>query len=359
MFLAPLNYDRFFKKVFSNLNIAKKFLEDFLEIEIDEIEFLPSKYKITDEATLVEFDFRCKSKGQYFIVDMQQWYKSDVVKRFFFYSSLNSALQLETLPKKDPIVIGAKTYDNKVYDALLPSITLIWMSDDSLKFEEDYVAYSIFPEQAIDFIKNDAFWATETKENLDIERKKILTLLNNKTKGLDFLSQNRLIFAFQKNIVKNQKLKKYVRWFIFAEKTRNKDNEEADFDAFKNDETFMAVMERIQVTKLNQEERTAWEDADLVKAQLAFWKRDAEKEMQEQKKEMQEQKKEMQEKLQEQLQEKLQEEKKEFQAREEANNVKIVISAFQKGLGIDLIADITSMPLEKVKAIIEVHTKAL
>jgi hypothetical protein len=40
MYLAPLNYDRYFKKVFSDTRIAKRFLEDFFDIEIDELELL-------------------------------------------------------------------------------------------------------------------------------------------------------------------------------------------------------------------------------------------------------------------------------------------------------------------------------
>ena len=35
MYLAPLNYDRYFKKVFSDLKIAKYFLQDFFDIEIE------------------------------------------------------------------------------------------------------------------------------------------------------------------------------------------------------------------------------------------------------------------------------------------------------------------------------------
>ena len=38
VYLAPLNYDRFLKKVFSDTSIAKRFLEDFLAIEIQELE---------------------------------------------------------------------------------------------------------------------------------------------------------------------------------------------------------------------------------------------------------------------------------------------------------------------------------
>ena len=58
MFLAPLNYDRYFKKVFSDIEIAKKFLEDFLDVSIETIAPLSKDYKITDTASGVEFDFR-------------------------------------------------------------------------------------------------------------------------------------------------------------------------------------------------------------------------------------------------------------------------------------------------------------
>ena len=100
MYLSPLNYDRYFKKVFSDINIAKAFLMDFLDVEIETIEPLSSTHKLTDNATNVAFDFRCKIDGQYVIIDMQQWYKTDVVKRFYVYHAANSVLQLETLPFK-------------------------------------------------------------------------------------------------------------------------------------------------------------------------------------------------------------------------------------------------------------------
>lgn len=45
MYLAPLNADRFFKKVFSDNRISKRFLEDFLEIEIESIELLSNQHK--------------------------------------------------------------------------------------------------------------------------------------------------------------------------------------------------------------------------------------------------------------------------------------------------------------------------
>ena len=64
MYLAPLNYDRFFKKVFSHTHIAKAFLEDFLEKKIDEIVLLETSHFLTDDASKISFDFRCKIEGQ-------------------------------------------------------------------------------------------------------------------------------------------------------------------------------------------------------------------------------------------------------------------------------------------------------
>ena len=92
MYLAPLNYNRFFERVFRETQIAKHFLEDFLNVEITSIEQLPRKHQITDDAALVEFDYRCKINDEFVIFDMQQWYKGDVVKRFYLYFCNNTSL---------------------------------------------------------------------------------------------------------------------------------------------------------------------------------------------------------------------------------------------------------------------------
>ncbi len=52
MYLAPLNYDRYFKKVFGDVKIAKRFLEDFFDVTIESIELLTNEHKITDAAVL-------------------------------------------------------------------------------------------------------------------------------------------------------------------------------------------------------------------------------------------------------------------------------------------------------------------
>lgn len=83
MYLVPLNYYKYFKKVFSDLNTAKHFLEDFFEVSIETIELLTVHHKVTNDPVTVEFDFRCKIDSHFVIIDMQQWYKPDVVHRFY------------------------------------------------------------------------------------------------------------------------------------------------------------------------------------------------------------------------------------------------------------------------------------
>ena len=72
MHLDLFKYDRFSKKVYPDLVIAKAFIEDFLDVPLEEIEKLPETYRITDDASIVEFVFRCRIDGKTVIVDMQQ-----------------------------------------------------------------------------------------------------------------------------------------------------------------------------------------------------------------------------------------------------------------------------------------------
>ena len=60
------------------------------------------------------------------------------------------------------------------------------------------------------------------------------------------MKQNKLIYAFQKNIVKNNKHEKYYEWFEFAERSLKKNNQESDFDKYRKDEVFMEIMRRLQ-----------------------------------------------------------------------------------------------------------------
>jgi hypothetical protein len=269
MYLAPLNYDRFFKKVFSDEKIAKRFLEDFLDIGIEELEKLGEKHRVTDEASIVEFDFRCKIENSYIIIDMQQWYKQDVVQRFYLYHALNTGLQLDKLPKRFSVFDETtKEYSNKVksYRALEPVITLIWMVVDSLKFKEDFVSYKMIPEVVSDFVKNENIWNNPEIPNLIKERKKVLEIMDNETKNLSFLSENRLIFMFQSNIIKNKKIGNYEKWFEFAEKTRNENNKEEDFKEYTKDKVFSEMIRRLNKSDLTEN------DIVYIESEKEFWK---------------------------------------------------------------------------------------
>ncbi len=260
MYLIPLNYDPFFKKVFSDVNIAKQFLEDFFDITIQSIELLPLNHKVTNNAAHVSFDFRCKINGQYVIIDMQQWYKSDIVKRFYVYHSLATVLQLENLSKKKQ---GNKKTEQlpritEDYHQIAPVITLIWMVNDSLGFSDDYVSYSSLPDALALFIRNNTLWQSADKKMLTNERNKLLKLLDNNTKDLNFMQENKLIYAFQKNIVKNAKYTKYYEWFEFAERSLKKDNTEADFEKYNNRDVFLEMMHRLKAGTMTNE------DADLI-----------------------------------------------------------------------------------------------
>jgi hypothetical protein len=54
MFVASLNLDLFFKKVFSNKRIAKHFLQDLLGVKTTEFEYLKIDNKVTNESAIVK-----------------------------------------------------------------------------------------------------------------------------------------------------------------------------------------------------------------------------------------------------------------------------------------------------------------
>jgi hypothetical protein len=269
MYLAPLNYDRYFKKVFSDERIAQQFLEDFLGITIVSLEQLPEKHRMTDDASIVEFDFRCQlDDGSYVIIDMQQWYKPDIVERFYLYHALNSGLQLETLPK-ERFVLSRKTGKTRKirdYKELAPVLTLIWLVDETLQFKYNYVAYAMAPELVIEFLQNEQLWYKSEIQELLRERERILELVSNQTKRLDFLSQNRLIFILQKNIVKQLQGERYERWFQFAERSRNQENVVEDFDEFRGDEIFEEMIRRLNKSELTEE------DYEYIENEAEMWR---------------------------------------------------------------------------------------
>ena len=278
MYLAPLNYDRYFKKVFSDTKIAKRFLEDFFEITIETIELLTIQHKITDDAVAVEFDFRCKIDNNFVIIDMQQWYKSDVVHRFYTYHCINTALQLEKLPLKSIPFENGKERKVKDYTKILPVITFVWLVDDTFGCKEDYLSYTMTPEIVSDFIKNNLLWKNQDITALLKERTLSLGQLTNKTKKLDFLGKNKLIYAFQKNIVANSrkegsKYHKYQNWFELAEKTKNKLNQKSDFLKFTEDEIFDNLIRRMSKETLTEEDYTYIDNYEQFTERVKRWEK--------------------------------------------------------------------------------------
>jgi len=275
MFLAPLNYDKYFNKVFSNEKISKRSLEDFLEANIEEFEMLKGRHRVTDDAALVEFDFRCQIENSFVILDMQQWYKRDVTQRFYLYHALNTGLQLEELPNKRVLYDYSyqKTGKIKDYRALLPVLTLVWMVDDALGFKDDYAAYTMTPELVTEFIKNEKLWHKPEIIEILKERARVLEILDNQSKELDFLSKNRLIFLLQKNIVKNKTNAKYRKWFEFAEKTKNPDNKKEDFQEYMDDEIFVEIMKRINKRLLTEDDFLYIENETEIREEVERFER--------------------------------------------------------------------------------------
>ena len=120
---------------------------------------------------------------------MQQWYKPDLVQRFYLYHALNSGLQLEQLPKERFIIdrLTRKLKKVRDYRALEPVLTLIWLVDDTLRFNENYVAYTMTPELVLEFIKNERLWHNPEIRDLLTERERVLKSSDESHQGLGFL----------------------------------------------------------------------------------------------------------------------------------------------------------------------------
>ncbi len=275
MYLAPLNSDYFFRKIFSDLVIAKAYLEDMLDVQIQHIERLPHKNKLTDASLQIEFDFRCIIDNQPVLVEMQQDYKSQVVKRFYLYHTVATALQLENIAVLQATKKGNEKRKVLLYGSLEPVVTIIWMVDDTLDFEDDWVGFTMLPERLCSFILKEDFWTNPAvSEQVSQEREQLAALLKNNSKSLDFLRKNRLIYAFQPNIVKNKKNEKYFRWYDFAQKTLNKNNAKPDFRQYEKDEIMQRIMHRLNKEVLDEEDWKHVKSFEEIREELIALKPD-------------------------------------------------------------------------------------
>jgi hypothetical protein len=244
-YLISLNSDYGFKKVFKDPEIARIFLQDFLNIEIEEITLLETDHKITDGAVIVRFDFRCKVNGEYIIIEMQKASYPYLIKRFYLYHCLNTALQLEFI--KDAVVTtddGKEIQVNR-YSELKPTTTIVWTVESNFGFKEDSVEFNTYPKLIADFIKDDALWKQDKEAILKV-RDQLSAILNEQKYDLNFHTQNRLIYVFQNNVLKNKLHKPYFKWFEFARKTLNKENQRADFEPYINNKIFSTMIQRLE-----------------------------------------------------------------------------------------------------------------
>ncbi len=172
---------------------------------------------------------------------------------------MNTVLQLEKMPDKSIDLEAIKQKEIKDYDKLIPVATLIWLADDTLTFKEDYVSYTMANEAVLDFIRNKNLWKEENILKILEQRAKCLEIIDNKTKKLDFYQKNKLIYAFQPNIVRNKKYSRYLPWFELAEKIRDKLNQKRWFDEYLQDEIFTEIIKRINTESFEQSD---WEYID-------------------------------------------------------------------------------------------------
>jgi hypothetical protein len=341
MYVAPLNFDLFFKKVFGDTEIARQFLQDFLRVRITKIKLLGIEYKITDDAVIVKFDYRCKINGEYVIIEMQQRYKQDVVKRFYLYHCVSTALQLETL--KPVTITGAngKTYKEKDYGGIEPVLTLVWMVDDTLKFKDDFIVFTTLPEAAKDFIADETLWS-QPLETIKAARTKTLKILNNKTKGLDFMQKNKIIYIFQSNIAKKKKLEPYTKWCILAELSKNPNNKKSDFDTLKKNKVMAEVIRKLEITRIDPSESTYISDMYQYEHMLA--QREKKAARLQQKMEQAEQKMEQAEQKMEQA-----------QKAEKERLAKAVHAFLAMGKDIAFIAGVLDLSIEETNNLAQLH----
>ena len=145
------------------------------------------------------------------------------------------------------------------------------------------------------------------------------------------MAENKLIYAFQKNIAKNPKHAKYFEWFEFAERCLNKNNQSADFEKYRKDEVFLEMMRRLQADKATPDD---FQIIELYE-QIA----NTEVELQEEKKRAEQEKKRAEVELQEEKKRAEQEKQKRLIAAKtmKDDGMPIALIARYLGLTIDVI----------------------
>jgi hypothetical protein len=184
---------------------------------------------------------------------------------------------------------------------------------------------------------------------------------------LDFFSKNKLIYIFQKNIIKNKKVESpYYKWFDFANISRNPDNKEKDFSNYINDKDMAEVINRLRKDKLSPEEFKYISDLDSYEILMARKDADHKAELARQKKlafqrelkavELERQKAEQERQNTEQERRKAEQERQEKeQERQEKEllQIELIKILLPQGATITTIAGTLKISEEKAKKLVE------
>ena len=142
----------------------------------------------------------------------------------------------------------------KNYKKIIPVITFIWLVDDTLHTTENYLSYSMTPEIVSNILQNDELWRSENITQLLAKRLECISIMKNTSKQLNFLHENKLIFAMQPNIVNSTMFTKYKRWFQFAKISKDTNNVKQMFSEYEHDEVFAEVIRRLDSTEFDSNE---------------------------------------------------------------------------------------------------------
>jgi hypothetical protein len=133
------------------------------------------------------------------------------LNKIYLYHSLSTSLQLEVIKDKLGKNKAGEQTIIKRYTDLKPVITIIWMAESNLGFTEDFVEFNTYPKHWADFIINDAIWSQEKSVILEARHQLLQHLNHKKDYDLGFHEQNRLIYVFQNNVVKNKRNERYSK----------------------------------------------------------------------------------------------------------------------------------------------------
>ncbi len=246
-----MNNDFFFLKVFQDITIAKKFLEDYYQKEIAQLKLIglgTNENYFTINNTNTSHRYYCAFEHETIVVEIQQWHKQKKEKdRLIDY--ISSGLRI--LPGIGPFSSSRKS-----------DYLIIWSTDDDFEIEEKSTSYNCLPSIITDFILDNELFERKDKDEIIARHNKVKEELENLSSKIKSIQNERFVFLYQKNIVNKpqedadqNKCKKYAQWFEFAELSQKENNTKEDFAKFADDEIFSEIIKILCVDNLSEEEK--------------------------------------------------------------------------------------------------------